>query len=163
MSSTARTQADNAFSYASSALSAASGWTKHTSCDIAISDGTPRTDTAFFEGWRDGAYGESHCAYQWPNDGSGNVGECDQNQSWLNVELIAADTGSRVAAGIREVACHEFGHTLGFIGDYDLDHPPGGVDQIDCMHNEALLLGPNGTAISTYSPHHIADFNAYYD
>ncbi|MGW3352180.1 hypothetical protein ACWDA3_53555 [Nonomuraea rubra] len=163
MSTTGRAFAKDVFGYSGRVLSAASGWTTHASCDVSLADGNPRTDTAWFEGWRDEGYGVARCAYAWPNDGTSNEGECDQNQAWINPESIRADYPNSFNNAYWEVACHEFGHTLGFIGGYTLDRPPGGIDQIDCMHDEALLQGPNGGPIITYSNHHIADFNAYYD
>ncbi|WP_197043462.1 hypothetical protein [Saccharothrix sp. NRRL B-16314] len=105
----------SAMSYADGRLSALPAISFHSSCDVAVGDGTPRTDVAWFDAWRDGVYGEAFCKYQWPNDGSGNVGECDQNHVYLVGEVIRRDAPND-EHGYSSVACHELGHTLGFKG-----------------------------------------------
>ncbi|MFG1882894.1 hypothetical protein [Micromonospora sp. NPDC049102] len=142
--------------YMGSRLSAIPAVTYHASCDVAVGDGTPRTDIAWFDAWRDGVYGEAFCRYQWPNDGTSNQGECDQIHVYLVGEAIARDAPND-EHGYSSVACHEAGHTLGFKGHQS----PPPANQLDCMAG-----GDIGTVRSTdviYSNHNTADFNAYYD
>ncbi|MGW5051386.1 hypothetical protein [Actinokineospora sp. NPDC004072] len=145
-----------AMTYADARLSALPAVSLHPSCDVSVGDGTPRTDVAWFDAWRDGVYGEAFCKYQWPNDGSGNVGECDQNHVYLVGEAISRDAPDD-EHGYSSVACHELGHTLGFKGHQS--PPPD--NQLDCMAG-----GYIGTILPTdvtYSNHNTADFNLYYD
>ena len=130
--------------------------TFHTSCDVAVSDGTPRTDVAWFDGWRDGVYGEAFCRYAWPNDGSSNQGECDQNHVWIVGSAITRDAPND-EHGYSSVSCHELGHTLGFLGHQS--SPPGG--QADCMAGGDISTVRSSDV--TYNDHITADFNAYYD
>ncbi|MGC5015213.1 hypothetical protein ACLQ2R_31010 [Streptosporangium sp. DT93] len=150
----------SAMNYAGSSLSAIPNVTYHSNCDVSVSDGNPRTDVAWFDAWRDGIYGEVYCKYQWPNDGSSNQGECDQVHAVLVGETIAQDAQNN-EEGYAEVACHELGHALGFAGDYDRDHPPGGMGLLDCMIQGNLNEGAGWN--KKYSSHHISDFNSYYD
>lgn len=146
----------SAMSYADGRLSALPAISFHSSCDVAVGDGTPRTDVAWFDAWRDGAYGEAFCKYQWPNDGSGNVGECDQNHVYLVGEAIRRDAPND-EHGYSSVACHELGHTLGFKGH---QNPPPS-NQLDCMAGGDI--GTTRATDVTYSNHNTADFNQYYD
>ncbi|MBB4698755.1 hypothetical protein [Sphaerisporangium siamense] len=146
--------------YMDTRLSGIPAVTYHSSCDVAVSDGTPRTDIAWFEGWRDGVYGETFCKYAWPNDGSSNEGECDQDHIWLVAEAVRRDAPND-EHGYSSLVCHEGGHALGFIGDYDADHPPGGIDQQDCMGGRSMF--EPSPADTVYSNHHVSDFNAYYN
>ncbi len=145
-----------AMSYMDGRLSAIPSVTYHSACDVAVGDGTPRTDIAWFDAWRDGVYGEAFCKYEWPNDGSSNQGECDQNHVYLVGSAIARDAPDD-EHGYSSVACHEAGHTLGFKGHQD----PPPANERDCMAGGDIRT-VRSTDV-TYSAHNTSDFNAYYD